>query len=51
MAGYKIPGQYEYSSGLILQMPAYPPQSIDKIKNFPFEEGDIVIATYPKSGK
>lgn len=51
MTDYKIPGQYEYSKGLILNMPGFPPWIIDKMKTFPFDNGDVTIASYPKCGK
>ena len=41
---------YDYN-GMIMCEPLFPPEVLDKLKESTFEDGDILIATYPKCGE
>ena len=40
----------DYEGGIKLAK-AFPPDVVDRIKTFPLETGDVVIATYAKAGR
>ncbi len=47
---YRVPDQYEYD-GITFPGMMIPKDMVDHIKNeYKFRDGDIIIATYPKSG-
>ena len=46
---YTYPGMHEYE-GIVLPE-VFPKSSVNEILKFPFHVSDIVISTYPKSGR
>ncbi len=46
---YKVVGEYEYDG--VTFCCAYPPEQLEKVKNFKFYDDDVMVATYPKAGK
>ena len=41
---------YDYH-GMIMCKPVFPADVLDKLQESTFDDGDIIIATYPKCGK
>ena len=49
MAEYRFPN--EWMKGDMVLEPGVTPETLKKIESFELKEGDILIATYPKTGK
>lgn len=47
---HEVPGQYTYMEGLVM-CPVTPAYVLDKIKETELDDTDVVIASYPKSGR
>ncbi len=45
---HKLPGEHVYE-GMYMSY-IFPAEVLDKVKEFPFHDEDILITTYPKSG-
>ena len=46
---YRFHGVHIYEDMVLTS--SYPPDAIDAAKVYSFQENDVVVATYPKSGK
>lgn len=49
MAEFKLPGEYIYDD--IVMCETFPAHALDRLKLLELDDTDIIIATYPKSGK
>ena len=47
---YKMPNQYDYH-GLKMNKYVYPPEHVDEARNLELKSDDILVASYPRTGK